>query len=204
MALLTSEIERIRDELGYNVLGVGAEPYISYVAVFDQVIAIYLEAGATTTSATAVTAATPPALVSITVASATGFHAGDRAVVDVDASREEATLTVVSGSVLTLSLSKAHSGTYPVTVFGGETIVRDKLDAIAEVKARMRTGMLSTAGLKRADEVEWYPGRNGRSAVMASLKEALGFWRDELASSLGVQNLWRLKPFNRGAGVALY
>ena len=57
MALLTSELMRIRAELGYNALGVGAEPYVGITAVFDQIVKVYLNAGATTTSATAVTAA---------------------------------------------------------------------------------------------------------------------------------------------------
>lgn len=39
MSLLPSELATIRAELGFNVLTIGAEPYIGVTSVFDQVIA---------------------------------------------------------------------------------------------------------------------------------------------------------------------
>ncbi len=188
MALLTSELRRIRDELGYNVLQAGAEPYIQTQAVFDQVIALYMQAGAASTSMTVVTAATSPTLVSLTLASATGFTAGDNVAVDVDSRYEQARIESVSGSTIALLLSLAHSGTYAVSVEGGEMIVREKLREIARVREAISTAV-DVAGLKRADEVEWYPGRSGGGAQLQGLQSLLSFWRDELASTLGVVNL---------------
>ncbi len=56
MALLDSEIARIKAELGYNLLTTGAVPYIGVTQVFEQVIQQNVLAGAKTTSATVVTA----------------------------------------------------------------------------------------------------------------------------------------------------
>jgi hypothetical protein len=191
VALLTSELRRIREELGYNVLDAGAEPYLGVHAVFDQVIAVYMQGGASTTSSTSVTAATTATPVTLTLASATGFTAGDNVAIDVDDRYEQARVQAVSGSTITVLLNLAHTGTYPVTVEGGEMIVREILREIAKVKARIGQ-ILTIAGLKRADEVEWYPASKGQGPF-AELIKLLSFWRDELASALGVVNLRRAR-----------
>lgn len=196
MALTTSELRRIRAELGYNVLNAGAEPYIGVHAVFDQVIAAYMQGGASTTSSTTVTAASSPTLVTLTLTSSTGFTAGDRVIVDVDDAQEIATIRSVSGATIVLYLSLAHSGTYPVSVEGGETMVRQVLRRLAEVSDQIDQAG-STAGLKRVDEIEFY-GEEGQSQSKA-LKRLQMDHRDELASLLGVVNLWR---YRQGAGLA--
>ena len=45
MALLTSEIKKIKAELGYPLEASGAEPYIGIVAVFEQVIQEFIDGG---------------------------------------------------------------------------------------------------------------------------------------------------------------
>lgn len=198
MALLNSELQRVRYELGYNVLAAGAEPYISYVAIFDKVVQTYLNAGAKTTSTTAVTAASAATPVALTLTDATGFTAGDRVVVDVDARQEWATVTLVSGSAITVPLKLTHSGTYPVTVEGGEAIVRELLVKIRQVRDRMAL-QYGSGALKKVDEVEFYD-RGGKSAF-GVLGENLMYWRDELSGALGVPNLWRQK--RGGGGIAV-
>ena len=84
MALLDAEIARIKAELGYNILTTGAVPYIGITQVFEQVIQSNVLAGATTTSSTSVSAATSATPSTLTLADATGFVAGARAVIDVD------------------------------------------------------------------------------------------------------------------------
>jgi hypothetical protein len=168
MALTTSDLAKVRAELGYNTLSVGAEPYISYVAVFDVVIKTYMQGGASTTSSTTVAAAATPTAVTLTLASATGFTAGDRVVVDVDSLQESATIRSVSGATISVLLSLAHAGTYPVTVEGGETLLRALLKKIDALKDQF-SQVVQTAGLKRAEE----EGRSGfggdcRPAAMAS------------------------------------
>jgi len=198
LALLNSELQRVRYELGYNVLAAGAEPYISYVAIFDKVVQTYLNAGAKTTSTTAVTAASAATPVALTLTDATGFTAGDRVVVDVDARQEWATVTLVSGSAITVPLKLTHSGTYPVTVEGGEAIVRELLVKIRQVRDRMAL-QYGSGALKKVDEVEFYD-RGGKSAF-GVLGENLMYWRDELSGALGVPNLWRQK--RGGGGIAV-
>lgn len=190
MSLSTSELRRIRAELGYNTLLAGAEPYIGVHAVFDQVVAEYLQAGAATTSATAVAAASSPTPVALTLASATGFSAGDRVVIDVDTRQEIATIQSVSGAAITVQLSLTHSGTYPVTVEGGETIVRRILRNLATISEQIDNAG-STAGIKKVDEIEFFG--EGSQAQLSRLLELQMSQRDELASVLGVQNLWRVR-----------
>lgn len=205
MALSDSEIYRIRKELGYNVLTVGAEPYIGIVAIFNRVIQTYMSGGASTTSSTAVTAASTPTVVGLVLASITGFTTGDRVVVDVDSFRETPTIRSISGSTISVALSLAHTGTYPVVVEGGETMVRDLLRKIEAVNTQLDAAS-STAGLKRAEDIEWYQsqtGAYGGSAQLGALYSQRSQLRDELAMLLGVENLWRVRQ-SAGSSVAVY
>ena len=208
MALLTSEMTELRVAIGYNALGVNAEPYVEYHAIFDRVVATYLSAGATTTSATAVTTSTTGATVPVTIVltSATGFTSGDRVVVDVDARQEEATTQSLSGTSLTVQLKLAHSGTYPVTVDGGETIIRRLLRRIRAVQDQLGSSAslqsAGSGGLAQVDEIRWHPsGADGwSSTTFGALSKELMRLRDELASALGVQNLFRLR---QGYGLSM-
>ena len=179
MALLDSEINRIRYELGSPNLSVLAEPYIGIAAVYTHIVQPYLLAGAKTTSTTAVTAATSPTLVTLTLASATGVEAGATVVVDVDARQERATVESVSGSTIAVLLSLAHSGTYPVTVEGGESIVRDILRKLRIIGDRLESSF-GRAGIKKVDEVEFFEG----GAVFTNLMSQREYWRGELARVL--------------------
>ncbi len=191
----------IRVALGYNALGVNAEPYVEYHAIFDRVVLEYLQAGATTTSITTVTASTTGATIPVTIvlASATGFSALARIVVDVDERQEEATAQSLSGANLTLQLRLAHSGTYPVTVDGGEAIIRRLLRRIRAVNDRLGSGAVlggaGSGGLKKVDEIEFHSsGAYGYgSTTIGALAKELMRLRDELASALGVQNLFRVR-----------
>ncbi len=210
MALLDSEVARIRHEVGANVLTIGAEPRIDHLALFEQVIQPYTQAGASTTCATAVTAATSPTPVALTLTSATGFSAGDRVVIDVDARQEVATIQSLAGAIATVQLSLAHTGTYPVTVEGGETIIRGilkQLDAIGGASSGFLTASMSIAGIKRAEDVEWFghtgSAVGGGSGRVGELKALRMYLRDELASVLGIPNFWRLRS-NGGGLSALY
>ncbi len=187
MALLTSEIARIKAELGYNVLSNGASPWVDIVAIFEQVIQPYLSGGASTTSATSVTAAATPTPVALTLADATGLAAGNRVVIDVDSRQEIATVQSISGAAITVQLTGTHSGTYPVTVEGPETIVREILRQIAGVKTKMVESH-GEGSLKAVDEIEWYS--SGSVTTFGNLGAELAYWRDQLAAVLGVQSMW--------------
>lgn len=188
MALTTGELTRLRYELGYNVLGVQAEPYVTYFASLDRVVTLYLSAGAVTSSSTVVAAATTPTPVTLTLASATGFALFDNVVIDVDARQEKARVETIVGSTITVILSKAHTGTYPVTVEGGESIIRELLQRCREAADKIGTSALSAAGIKKVDEIEFFGDQKG-TAQFDKVSAMLRHWRNELASALGVVNL---------------
>lgn len=203
MALLDAELRRVKYELGYNLVGVGAEPWIGYSALFENLIQPYLSAGASTTSTTSVSAVDEgedPALATVTLASGTGFAAGARVVVDVDAFQEVATVRSISGAVATMFLSLAHSGTYPVTVEGGETIVREILARIREVAGQLDEAA-GAAGVKKVDEIEFFGSAGARRREeLQGLRE---YWREELASALGVPYLRGVRETSVGGGIAV-
>lgn len=213
MALLDSEIAALKYELGFNVMDVGAEPYIGVAAVFEQVIQPYTTSGASTTSSTSVLASPSPAVVTLTLTSATGFSAGDAVIVDVDSLQERATIRSKSGSSITLLLSLAHSGTYPVTVEGGESLIRGILQKLKQlhgvsVGASGSGGALGVAaassGIKKVDEIEFFGGGGGLGSGISQidqLKKLINYWRDELASVLGIE---RLNGAGSGSTLSIY
>jgi hypothetical protein len=188
MSLLDSEIARIKAELGFNLMTNGAHPWVEVVSIFEQVIQPYVGAGAATTSATAVTAA---GLITLVLASATGFTAGDAVSVDVGINQERSIIQSVSGSSIVAQLAKTHSGTYPVTVEGGESIIREILLRIAEVKTEMSESE-GAGTLKQVDEMQWYQAGLNITGFTA-IGEKLVFWRNELASVLGLESMWDRK-----------
>lgn len=194
MALTTAEISRIKAELGFNLMTSSAVPWIDVAIVFEQIVQPYLQSGVSTTSATAVTAATTPTPVTLTLASATGFATGDKVWVDVDSRQELATIQNLSGAAATMLLSLAHSGTYPIVLDQGEAIVREILDKIRATKARL-VATYGGGGLKKVDEIEFYQA--GSKTLFGHIGDELMFWRDELGSVLGVPNMWSRK---RAAG----
>jgi hypothetical protein len=199
MSLLASELQRIRFELGFPVLETGAEPYIGIAAIFDRVIQPYLSAGAVTTSSTSGAATSAATLRTINLADATGVSASCTLVVDVDDAQERGTVASVSGNAVTLPLSKAHTGTYPVTVEGGESIVRDILRKLRLIEQRQEEAM-DGAGIKKADEVEFFGNTaSGGSTVFSDLARQREHWRGELSRVLGIRGL----TGSRGGGSTL-
>lgn len=200
--LLDAEIARIKFELGYNLLEVGAVPWIGVTQIFEQIIQPYMGSGAATTSATTVTAASTPTPVTLTLASGTGFASGQRVVIDVDDRQEVVTARIVTGAALTADLSLTHSGTYPVTVEGGEVIVRECLRNIRNCKTRMGS-TFGAGALKKVDEVEWY--NSSSQSTFGGLGQELMTWRDELAAACGDVglNLWRRRQ-QGGSRVSVY
>ena len=73
MALRPEEILRIKYQLGVSVTLIGAEPYITYLAVFDKAIQPYI-IDPSTTSTTAVVAGTTQAITVAAIASTTASH----------------------------------------------------------------------------------------------------------------------------------
>lgn len=201
MALLDSEIARCKYELGYNLLTISAEPYIGVARVFELVVQSNMLAGAITTSSTAVTAVAAGSLatpVTLTLASVTGFSVGDRITVDVDDRQETATVQSISGATVALLLSRAHGGTYTLTVERGESIVREILQRLRAIADKLGGAAIQQAGIAKVDEIEFFKGLHG---VRYELQRLQTFWRNELSSALGVQNL---RSASSGSAIAVY
>lgn len=206
MALTDAEVQRCKYELGYNLLAVGAEPYIGFVAVFDQVIQPYTLGGTATTSATPVTAATTPTPQSLVLASIGDIVAGSVVLVDVDTRQERATVQSVSGLSITLQLSLAHTGTYPVVLEGGESIIRDILEELRAV-ADSISNLKDRVGLKQVDEVQFFGGGQTLASQgidpMTHTLNLREYWRDELARCLGIPRL-NAKNSSGGSEIGVY
>lgn len=208
MALLDSEVLRVRAELGYNAMGLQALPYIGISAIFDGVIQQYITAGAKTTSATPVAEGEPDTPQTLTLASGTGFTAGCRVWVDVDGRQEDATVQhMPSANTITVLLSKAHSGTYPVTVDGGEAMVREYLQHLRRLNGPggVLERVTTRLGIAKVDEIEFFGGGSGGMSAgkdpKSQVLEMVEYYRDQLAMTLGVE---RLNRRGGGGGVELY
>lgn len=193
MAFRADELSRIKAELGYNVLTVGADVYVGVTSMFETVVNAHIADLVETTSSTSVSEAGQRTIV---LGDATGFAAGQRVVVDVDERLETITAQSLSGTSLTGLFLKLHTGTYPVAVEGPITIAREELSSIARLKTEMRA-VMGEGSIKKADEVEFYQigggAFSGGDSLFQSLTSQLMHHRDELASALGVPNMWRSK-----------
>ena len=184
--LSQADLQRVKQELGFNQLAVGAEPYIGVTRYFEQIVLPNLNAGALTTSSTAVTAASVPTQVAITVGSVVGLAMFDQVYVDVDAAMERATIQAVAGSTITVLLSKAHAGTYPVSQEGGTALVRWYLSKLRSIADQIASSAIR-AGVKKIDEIELFGGssRAGQERnAFRSLEDMQGYYRGELCKLL--------------------
>lgn len=190
MAFSETELYRIKAELGYNTLTNGAVPYITINSLFDAVVNVYQVSEIATVSSSVVSSSRSPASASLTLTSATGFQAGQRVVIDVDSLTEKATIRSLTGSAISVLLAKAHSGTYPVAVEGPVTLARECLAEIDRIHDNM-TRSRGTGSLKSADEISFYEGRG--KTLFGNLLSELSYYRNRLASILGVENAWNHK-----------
>jgi hypothetical protein len=187
-ALSNSELNEIREQLGYNVLTIGAEPYVWHVRIFDIIQAyVTSDATAATSSSTAVTASGPA---SLTLALITGISAGTRLMIDADESAEVVTCRSVSGSTISVICQNTHSGTYPVEIVSAATQVRMKLWQLRRMQRLVDTGA-DSAGIKRADEVEFFGDNTFQNSRTGHLLEQQKRHRLELAALVGLSTLIR-------------
>lgn len=197
--LRSEELDRIKYELGVSVTRIGAEPYLTYVAIFDRVVQPYLYDNSTTASTsvgpsggpTPITVAAnpiPPNGVGLT------FTVGTSVLVDVGPAAEQVTVMAVAGLVLTVSpLVNSHTAPYPVAPVGSEQIVRGILTRIVNIQTQMDNIAPLTAGVEQVDEAKLVPnasGKRGRSEdKFASLVRQRDQARNDLADAIGFENL---------------
>jgi hypothetical protein len=211
MALRAEQILRIKWELGVSVTLIGAEPYITYLAVFDKAIQPYI-IDPTTTSATPVNANASGAAVALTVAaipvlantSTPAFTVGTTLSIDVGPAFEQAQVAVLSGTTIWVTLVNAHgaNGSYPVTMSGGEQVVADILTRLDAIKVQLTSFAPLSAGVQQVDEVKMYAAsttgnRRGSRDQFESLIQQREQARTDLGEAVGFPNL---RTVRRGSG----
>lgn len=186
MATLTDdELARIKAEVFDNLLGLGAVPYFDvrtlYPVIRDNVVSSSVDA---TTSSTSVTS---PGATTITLASATGYAAGQRIVLDVDDQRETVTIRSLSGAVASVVCRYTHSGVYPVAVESPLTLVRGYISDLITLE-QVERGAFDTAGVRRVDEIEFFGRAEGGSKLQV-VNETRNRLRAKLASALNLTKI---------------
>jgi hypothetical protein len=197
MPFTTAELWQIKAELGYNLLQTGAVAYIGVTQIFEQVINENIDAEIATTAvlSSPISEASSPTPQTLTLTSVTGFSAGAVVHLDVDERLERATIQSLTGSNIVVQLQKAHSGTIPVSLDGPIPLAKEILRKIRLTKDEMAE-TFGEGALKQVDEVKFY--QQGDSSMFGLIGDQLRFWRNELASILGVTNMWELKPSTGG------
>ena len=199
MPLLDSEVQRIKYELGYNLITIDGEPYVGFTALFEQVIQPYLQSGADTMSQTTIGSFAVTTTTEIEVDDITGFEVGQSVVIDDDDLQERSTIRAVTEGPphiikLRLAAGIEHEAPFRVTVEGGLTIVRGLLNDLRTFdnpRSNAFRKMLSRAGVKKVDEIEFF-GTEAGFTGMNNLESIREYFRRQLAAALGL-------PYSRGA-----
>lgn len=214
MSFTYGDIARLKWELGYNAVGIGAEAYVlnSYVAVFDAIVPYISDQGST--SSTTVTAQSTPTNTTLTLAAnppVTGaqmnvygnvFSVGAKISVDVGPAQETNVIVqAISGLNITVALQNAHgaAGSYPVTLQGVEFLARDILARLDILNGQIKGFAPVVAGIAEGDnDAKFFAGTRGgrrgsQRGVIDDLIEQRDWARKDLAALLGIQNLWDLR-----------
>lgn len=203
MALLQSELQALRFHLGFNQELISAQAYLwdGVTQTLEQIVAVYLQSGWLAHTPTAVVASplpSPPTTVTLTMNEgvsgvynnvAVAFNVGDTIVVDQGIQQEYSFVQVVTQpNQIQCALQNAHSGTYPVTVEGGETIIRKCLTRLLRIELEM-DAYRKAAGVSAAGGptgVKFYASNGSQKSRWGELQEMYKFWRAELALSVGI------------------
>lgn len=224
--LRIEEVIRVKFECGYNITGAGAEPYISYVAVFDRAVQPYL-VDLSTTSSTAVTAVATGATVPITLAAnpstigsvgstttttqPLAFVQGSYISVDTGPNTETTQIQVLSGLVAYVQLTLAHgvNGSYPVAIMGAEQQVRDIITRLDVIKAEMLNVAPKMAGIAQVDEIKVYASakKASKGASLSKFDELVYqrlTARRDLCGAIGIPYLPDVRMSSTAAGYEIY
>ncbi len=219
MGLRAEEVLRMKWELGVSITLLGAEPYITYLAVFDRAIQPYIiDPSTTSTTLVAASAIATGQQVAVTVTTipllagtfTAAFTVGTTVTVDVGPAAETSQILVVSGTTIWLTLVNAHgaSGAYPISMAGGEQVVRDILSRLDAIKSELTNIAPKAAGIEQIDEVRIYPAtttgsRRGSRDKFESLIQQREQARDDLGEAVGFPNLRTMRK-RGGSRVEVY
>lgn len=153
MTLSSAEIDRLRFHLGYGNLAVGADLYTrdGFLALFEQVVSLYLNTGTETSATTVITAG---AITEVTPAAMTDIAVYGQLIVDVGDDAEQVMVQAVTGSTFTARFAKAHAATgYPIATESGLARLRLLLwDADKAYRDMYSSDTAATSGIKQIDK----------------------------------------------------
>lgn len=214
MSLRPEEILRLKFQLGVSVTLLGAEPYITYLAIFDQAIQPFI-VDPSTTSTTPVTAGATQSITLASVPLVAGttnpaIAVGSSVVIDAGPQSEVVQIQVLSGTTAWATFANAHgaNGAYPVVMAGGEQVVREILARIALIETLLGSVAPVSAGVQEADEAKLYPSsttgsKRGSRDTHESLMQQREAARNDLGEAVGFPNLRNYRK-SAGGRVALY
>lgn len=158
MALTTAELDSLRNHLGYGNIATAAEPYTpdTFYEVFSGIVSPHLSTGTETSATTTIEARSTT---TVTPASMTGIAVYGQLVVDVGEQAETVIVKAVTATTFTAYFTKAHTGGYPIATMSGLARLRLLLwdaDVAWQQIADRFAG--KSAGIKKADEVEFFQG----------------------------------------------
>ena len=198
MSLRSEELDRIKYELGVPMTRIGAEPYISFVAIFDRVIQPYLFDNSTTSSSSVVAGAAQAITLAANPATPNGvgltFAVGTLCLVDMGPSQEQCVIQAITGLSVTMTLGNSHGSVvpYPIAPVGSEQIVRDILTRLDVIRLQLQTIAPQAAGVESVDDIRLFASGRGRKGVTLDKAQALllqrDVARDDLGDALGCPN----------------
>lgn len=211
MSLLPNELDIIKQQLGVSLTRIGAEPYITYTAIFDKVVQPYLYDNYTTSSTAVASAGTQVVTLAANPAAPNNsalltYNVGQTCVIDVGPSQELATIQVLSGLSATFTFANTHPAGFQIYPAGAEYQVRQILARISAIETQMLTVAPITAGMSQVDDsIRIFASSKGsqRGATLdkfGSLQEQRMAARDDLAGAIGFANLWRTTMKAGGTG----
>lgn len=201
--LRSEELDRIKYELGVPMTRVGAEPYISFVAIFDRIVQPYLFDNSTVSSSSVVSGATQAITLVSNPATPNGvgltFAVGTLCLVDIGPLQEQCVVQAISGLSATLTFANAHGAVvpYPIAPVGSEQIVRDILTRLDNIRVQLQTIAPAGAGVESVDDIRLFASGRGRKGTVLDKAQALLFQRDvardDLGDAIGCPNFRRSK-----------
>jgi hypothetical protein len=179
--ITASEIDSLKFHTGHGSISVDAEPYISYHALFEQIIAPNLTTAPESSSIGGISAG----LTNVTPVSMTGIQSYTRLVVDIGADVECVTVQSVTASTFTARFQRAHAAGAPIAIMSGTARLRMLLhQADTALEAISDSSVGAAAGLASVDkgDVSWFD----RFAVLRDRKAHYHAIVAELASLVRV------------------
>jgi hypothetical protein len=195
--LSDAEAQRLRYELGLNVVGIGAEPYIGHaqiIAIIQQYLASDVQDPTYSTSAVTATGSNL-----LLVGSTTGLTAGTPVILDVDDLAERVVIKSVGINTITVNCRKLHSASFPVEIESGLTLVRGRLATLSSLDDKI-IAAADAAGIKQVDEVVFQDATSFGMSVLGQLKTQQTMHRRELASLVNMQAILAAAGFSSGSG----